>query len=65
LLFLGNIGPTEWIIILVVLVFMFGGKKIPELARGLGRGLREFKEASKEVKKEINDGIKDDDTKNA
>jgi len=65
LLFLGNIGPTEWIIILVVLVFMFGGKKIPELARGLGRGLREFKDASKEVKKEIQDGIKDDDTKNA
>lgn len=65
MLFLGNIGPTEWIIILVVLVFMFGGKKIPELARGLGRGLREFKDASKEVKKEIQDGIKDDDTKNA
>ena len=65
MLFLGNIGPTEWIIILVVLVFMFGGKKIPELARGLGRGLREFKDASKEVKKEIQDGIKDDETKNA
>jgi len=65
LLFLGNIGPTEWIIIAVLLVFMFGGKKIPELARGLGRGIREFKDASKEVKKEIQDGIKDDDTKNA
>jgi len=64
LLFLGNIGPTEWIIIAVLLVFMFGGKKIPELARGLGRGIREFKDASKEVKKEIQDGIKDD-TKNA
>lgn len=65
MLFLGNIGPTEWIIIAVLLVFMFGGKKIPELARGLGRGIREFKDASKEVKKEIQDGIKDDDTKNA
>lgn len=65
LLFLGNIGPTEWIIIAVLLVFMFGGKKIPELARGLGRGIREFKDASKEVKKEINEGIKEDDTKNA
>ncbi len=64
MLFLGNIGPTEWIIIAVLLVFMFGGKKIPELARGLGRGIREFKDASKEVKKEIEDGIKDD-TKNA
>lgn len=64
MLFLGNIGPTEWIIIAVLLVFMFGGKKIPELARGLGRGIREFKDASKEVKKEIQDGIKDD-TKNA
>ena len=65
LLFLDNIGPTEWIIIAVIIVFMFGGKKIPELARGLGRGIREFKDASKEVKKEINEGIKDDDTKNA
>ena len=65
MLFLGNIGPTEWIIIAVLLVFMFGGKKIPELARGLGRGIREFKDASKEVKKEIEDGIKNDDTKNA
>ncbi len=65
MLFLGNIGPTEWIIIAVLLVFMFGGKKIPELARGLGRGIREFKDASKEVKKEIQDGIKEDDTKNA
>ena len=62
-MFLGNIGPTEWIIIAVLLVFMFGGKKIPELARGLGRGIREFKDASKEVKKEIEDGINDDTKK--
>ena len=49
LLFLGNIGPTEWIIIAVLLVFMFGGKKIPELMKGLGRGIKDFKDASKGV----------------
>ncbi len=59
-----GIGGAEWLIIAGIVVFMFGGKKIPELARGLGRGIREFKDASKEVKKEIEDGIKDD-TKNA
>ncbi len=44
---MGRIGPTEIIIILVIVLLFFGGKKIPELMRGLGRGVKEFKDASK------------------
>jgi len=62
-LFLQGIGVPEIILILLLVVFLFGAKKIPELARGLGRGIREFKDASKEVKKEIEDGIKEDNNK--
>ena len=42
-----NIGPTELLIILIVAVLLFGGKKIPELAKGLGEGIRSFKGAIK------------------
>jgi sec-independent protein translocase protein TatA len=41
-----SLGPTEIILILAVLLLLFGGKKIPELMRGLGQGMREFKKAS-------------------
>jgi sec-independent protein translocase protein TatA len=41
---LGVIGPTEVILIVIVVMLMFGGKKIPELMKGLGQGMREFKE---------------------
>ena len=44
---LGAIGGTEWIIIIAVVVLFFGGKKIPELMKGLGKGVKEFKDASK------------------
>lgn len=47
LIIAGIIGPQELIIILVVVVLMFGGTKIPELMKGLGKGLKEFKNASK------------------
>jgi sec-independent protein translocase protein TatA len=50
LLFIG--GPEVFVIILVV-VMLFGSKKIPELARGLGKGMRELKDASNEIKREI------------
>ncbi|MCU0437888.1 MAG: twin-arginine translocase TatA/TatE family subunit [Raineya sp.] len=52
-LFLGNLGATEILVILFIVLLLFGGKKIPELARGLGKGIREFKDASKEIKKNI------------
>ncbi|SEP91851.1 Sec-independent protein translocase subunit TatA/TatB [Flavobacterium urocaniciphilum] len=44
---LGSIGGTEWIIIIAVVLLLFGGKKIPELMKGLGSGINEFKKASK------------------
>jgi sec-independent protein translocase protein TatA len=47
LLFLGKLGTTEIILILAIVLLLFGGKKIPELMRGLGRGVKEFKDASK------------------
>lgn len=59
LLFLGAIGPTEWILILLALLLLFGGKKIPELMRGLGQGIREFNSAKNNVKKEIEEGMKE------
>ncbi len=55
LLFLGNIGATEIIIIALVILLLFGGRKIPELMRGLGKGVKNFKEGLKDVEKEIND----------
>ena len=56
---LGVLGTNEIIIILIVVLLMFGGKKIPELMRGLGRGVREFKDAKDNVKREIEDSAKD------
>mgnify|MGYP000255771589 CR=1 FL=1 len=53
-----NLGTTEIIMLLVVILLLFGGKKIPELARGLGKGIREFKDASSGVQKEIEDSMK-------
>ncbi len=49
---LGGMGGSEIFIILFIVLLLFGGKKIPELARGLGKGIREFKEASSGVDKE-------------
>ena len=48
-IFLGVIGPTEWIMIVIVLVLLFGGKKIPELMKGLGSGIKEFKKAANDT----------------
>lgn len=51
-IFLGMIGPWQIAIIVVLVLLMFGGKKIPELMRGLGSGIKEFKDASKEEENE-------------
>lgn len=50
---LGMLGTNEIIIILVIVLLLFGGRKIPELMRGLGKGVREFNDAKSNVKKEI------------
>ena len=56
---LGMIGTNEIIIILVIVLLLFGGKKIPELMRGLGKGVREFNDAKQNVKKEIEESTND------
>jgi sec-independent protein translocase protein TatA len=58
-LFLGSIGTTEILVILFIVLLLFGAKKIPELARGLGRGIREFKDATKEIKKNIEEEVQE------
>jgi len=52
-LFLGEVGGSELMVILLVILVFFGAKRIPELARGLGRGIREFKDATNGIKNEI------------
>ncbi len=52
-------GGSEWILIVLVVLLLFGGKKIPELMRGLGRGMREFKDAKDNIKSEIESGMKE------
>ena len=56
-------GGSEWILIVIVVLLMFGGKKIPELMRCIGRGMREFTDAKNNVKNEIEEGMKEKDTK--
>lgn len=63
LAFLESIGGWEILLIILVILIFFGAKRIPELARGLGRGIREFKDATKEIKDEIND-VKVEDKEN-
>ncbi len=55
-------GGSEWILIIVVVLLLFGGKKIPELMRGIGRGMREFNDAKDNVKNEIEEGMKSKDS---
>lgn len=52
-----NMGGGEMMLIMVAVLLLFGGKKLPELARGLGKGIREFKDASEGVKREIHRNI--------
>jgi sec-independent protein translocase protein TatA len=52
-------GGTEWIFIVMAVLLLFGGRKIPEFMRGLGRGIREFNDAKSNVKEEIEKGIAD------
>lgn len=57
----GMPGGSEWIFIILAIVLLFGGKKIPELMKGIGKGMREFKDAKDNVKSEIEEGMKEKD----
>ena len=56
-------GGSEWFLIFLVILLMFGGKKIPELMKGIGRGVREFNSAKANVESEIEKGMKEEDPK--
>ena len=60
LLFLGNLGTAEIIILAIVVLLLFGGKKIPELMKGIGKGVRNFKDGVKGIEDDIN--LNDTDT---
>lgn len=51
-------GGSEWILIVIVVLLLFGGKKIPELMKGIGRGMREFNDAKDNVKSGIEEGMR-------
>lgn len=59
LIILAMLGPTEIIILAIIILLLFGGRKIPELMKGLGRGMKEFKDAQKQDE-ENNNETKDD-----
>ena len=60
LLFFGNLGAGEIIIIALIVLLLFGGKKIPELMKGLGKGVRSFKEGVNNIEKDIENTHTDD-----
>jgi sec-independent protein translocase protein TatA len=57
--FFQNMGGGSIILIILVILLLFGAKRIPELARGLGRGIREFKDATKEIQEDLEEGLKE------
>lgn len=63
LLMISMPGGTEWILIILAVLILFGGRKIPEFMRGLGRGIREFNDAKSNVRKEIEEGMSEKDSK--
>ena len=64
-LLLGMPGAPEWILILVIVLVLFGGKKIPELLKGIGTGIREFNDAKDHVKTTIEEGMRKPEPKKA
>ena len=65
LLMISMPGGTEWILIVLAVLILFGGRKIPEFMRGLGRGIREFQDAKSNVKKEIEEGMSEKEKQQA
>lgn len=56
---MGAFGGFEWVLIILAFLLLFGAKRIPDLARGMGQGIKEFRKASEDIKKEIDRGQKD------
>ncbi len=59
LFLLGNLGTSEMVLIVIAILIFFGGKKIPELMKGIGSGVREFNNAKNNVKSQIEDGMRE------
>lgn len=62
---MGNLGTTEILLIVLVIIIFFGAKKIPELAQGLGKGIREFKKAAREIDDDVETDSKKTDDKSS
>ena len=58
-------GGSEWVLIILAVLVLFGGRKIPEFMRGLGKGIREFNDAKNNVKEELEKGIAEKDNRPA
>jgi sec-independent protein translocase protein TatA len=58
-------GGSEWVLIILAVLVLFGGRKIPEFMRGLGKGIREFNDAKNNVKKELEEGMTEQENKPA
>ncbi len=62
--FIGNIGPWELVLVLVIALIIFGPGKLPEVARSVGKGINEFKRATNEVKQQVQEAVSLDDNDN-
>ncbi|MCF8260662.1 MAG: twin-arginine translocase TatA/TatE family subunit [Melioribacteraceae bacterium] len=60
----GNFGGSELIVVMIAVLILFGAKRIPDIARGIGKGMAEFKKAMRDVENEIQSSINDSDDKN-
>lgn len=58
---MGTFGGFEWVIVIMVVLLLFGAKRIPELARGLGKGISEFRRAQDDIRKEIDRGSEEEE----
>ena len=65
ILFIGGLGMSEILLIALVVLLFFGGKKIPELMKGLGKGVRSFKDGMNEIEKDVTDISKDNKVNNS
>lgn len=65
MILLGVLGTQEIILIIIAILILFGGRKIPELMRGLGKGIREFNDAKNNVRREIEESTSEPENKNS